>query len=49
MGKKLKRRSFIGNISAAVIGTVTLGACANNEKDESERNAGKTIETSYVN
>ncbi len=49
MSKKLKRRNFIGNISAAIIGTVTLGACANNEKDESVKFAGKTIETSYEN
>ena len=49
MRKHLKRRSFIGNISTAVIGTVTLGACANNKKNESEKFAGKTSETSYEN
>ncbi len=44
MRKQFKRRYFIRNISAAVIGGVTLGACVNKQKDESDKFADKVVE-----
>ena len=34
MGKKFKRRGFIGRITALVLGSIMLGACINRKKDE---------------
>ncbi len=45
MRKHLKRRYFIRNISAAVIGGVTLGACVNNQNDESDKLTNKLVKT----
>ncbi len=37
MSKKLNRRKFIGNVSIAIIGSATLGACVGNNKDTSDK------------
>ena len=49
MKKKLKRRSFIGNITAATIGSVILGACVNTEKDYGKRIVEDSVDLSREN
>ena len=49
MKKKLKRRNFIGNITAATIGSVILGACINTEKEKSKRIVEGSVDLSKEN
>jgi len=49
MKKKLKRRYFIGNITAATIGSVILGACINTEKDKSKRIVEDSVDINMEN
>ncbi len=37
MEKKLNRRKFIGNVSIAIIGSATMGACVSNNKNTSDK------------
>ena len=49
MKKKLKRRYFIGNLTAAAVGSVILGACINTKKDESKSKVEDSVDLSKEN
>ncbi len=44
MREKLNRRKFIGNVSIAIIGSAAFGACVGNNKNDSDKLAGKKVE-----
>ena len=44
MRENINRRKFIGNVSIAIIGSATVGACVGNNKNVDDKVAGEKIE-----
>lgn len=49
MTQKLERRNFLGKISAAILGSVTLGACMNRQHERNNQTSGNSVERASEN